>query len=83
LDTKQESTIVRVKDGNTVVMGGLIQTEKAKNENKIPILGDIPIIGFLFRGTFKFNQKKELVIFVTPHIVREGAERPLPEITVH
>ncbi len=83
LDTKQASTLVRVRDGNTVVIGGLIQTQKAKNDTKIPILGDIPLLGKLFTGTFRYNQRKELVIFVTPHIVREGAERPLPEISVH
>jgi type II secretory pathway component GspD/PulD (secretin) len=72
-----------VRDDNTVVIGGLIQTQKAKNDTKIPILGDIPLLGKLFTGTFRFNQRKELDIFVTPHIVREGAERPLPEISVH
>jgi MSHA biogenesis protein MshL len=83
LDTKQASTIVRVRDGNTVVLGGLIQTQKAKNDTKIPVLGDIPLIGKLFTGTFRFNQKKELVIFVTPHIIREGGERPLPTVSVY
>jgi MSHA type pilus biogenesis protein MshL len=80
LDTKQASTIVRLRDGTTVVLGGLIQTQKAKNETKIPLLGDIPLLGKLFTGTFRFNQKKELVIFVTPHIVRD-VERPLPAVT--
>ena len=83
LDTKQASTLVRVKDGNTVVLGGLIQTQKAKNDTKIPLLGDIPLIGKLFTGTFRFSQKVELVIFVTPHIVREGAERPVPTVSVY
>ena len=81
LDTKQASTLVRVRDGTTVVLGGLIQTQKAKNDTKIPVLGDIPILGRLFTGTFRFNQKKELVIFVTPHIVRESVERPVPPIS--
>jgi MSHA type pilus biogenesis protein MshL len=80
LDAKQASTIVRVHDGTTVVLGGLIQTQQAKNDTKIPLLGDIPLIGKLFTGTFRFKQKKELVIFVTPHIVREGAERPIPYV---
>jgi MSHA biogenesis protein MshL len=79
LDTKQASTIVRVRDGTTVVIGGLIQTQKAKNETKVPFLGDIPLLGKLFTGTFLFEQKKELVIFVTPHIIKEGVEQPLPE----
>jgi type II secretory pathway component GspD/PulD (secretin) len=83
LDTKQASTIVRVKDGSTVVIGGLIQTQKAKNDTKIPVLGDIPLLGKLFTGTFRYTQKKELVIFVTPHIVRDGTERPLPEVSVY
>jgi len=72
LDTKQASTLVRVRDGNTVVMGGLIQDQKAKSDKKIPLLGDIPWFGKLFTGTFRANQKKELVIFVTPRIIREN-----------
>jgi type II secretory pathway component GspD/PulD (secretin) len=71
LDTKQASTLVRVRDGTTIVLGGLIQTTKARNENKIPLLGDIPGLGRLFTGTFRFNEKKELVIFITPRIVNE------------
>ena len=55
----------------TVVLGGLIQTEVAKNLTKVPLLGDIPILGKLFTGTYDSKQKEELVIFVTPHIVRE------------
>jgi len=72
LDTKQASTLVRVRDGVTVVLGGLIQTEKAYNDKKVPVLGDIPGLGKLFTGTYRFKQKKELVIFVTPYIVREN-----------
>ena len=83
LDTKQASTLVRVRDGTTVVIGGLIQTQKAKNETKVPFLGDIPLLGKLFTGTFLFDQKKELVIFVTPHIIREGNERPLPQVRTY
>jgi type II secretory pathway component GspD/PulD (secretin) len=79
LDTKQASTLVRVHDGTTIVMGGLIQTENLTNEKKIPLLGDIPGLGKLFTGTFKYKQKEELVMFVTPHIVREDeTSAPLP-----
>ena len=78
--SKQASTLVRVRDGTTIVLGGLIQTEKVKSQKKIPLLGDIPWLGKLFTGTLNSNQKKELVIFVTPTIVREGAERPLPAV---
>ncbi|MGC8991671.1 MAG: type II secretion system protein GspD, partial [Verrucomicrobiia bacterium] len=69
LDTKQASTIVRVRDGMTVALGGLIHNESAKNLRKVPFLGDIPLFGKLFTGTYDARQKKELVIFVTPRIV--------------
>lgn len=84
LNIKQASTIVRVRDGNTIVIGGLIQTQKSKNLKKIPLLGDIPWIGsVLFTGTFDNKQKSELVIFVTPRIVRADepsakAQEPRP-----
>jgi type II secretory pathway component GspD/PulD (secretin) len=61
-----------MRDGTTVVLGGLIQTEEAKSDKKVPLLGDIPLLGKLFTGTYRFEEKKELVIFVTPRIVREG-----------
>ena len=80
LDTKQASTLVRVRDGTTIVLGGLIQTQKIKSDKKVPLLGDIPWLGKLFTGTFRSNQKKELVIFVTPTIIRDGEERPLPTV---
>ena len=65
-------------DNTTVVIGGLIQTENARNKKKVPFLGDVPLIGNLFTGTFDFKQKKELVMFVTPHIVHEGE----PSVTI-
>jgi len=80
LDTKQASTLVRVRDGTTVVLGGLIQTEKGNSEKKVPLLGDIPWLGKIFTGTLRYKQKKELVIFVTPRIVRDGTEPPLPTV---
>jgi MSHA type pilus biogenesis protein MshL len=81
LETKQASALVRVRDGTTVVMGGLIQTQVAKNLTKIPLLGDIPLLGKLFTGTFDSKLKQELVIFVTPHIVRdfEGSAKVPPD----
>ena len=69
IDIKQASSILRLKDGETVVMGGLIQTTSAKTVKKIPLIGDIPLLGKLFQGHFDFKQKKELVIFLTPRII--------------
>jgi MSHA biogenesis protein MshL len=70
LDIKQASSMVRVRSGETIVMGGLIQNSSAKAVRSIPIIGDIPILGVLFQGKSNARQKKELVIFLTPTIVR-------------
>jgi MSHA type pilus biogenesis protein MshL len=70
LDIKQASTLVRVQDGNTVVMGGLIQDEHAKVVRKIPLLADIPVFGKLFQGKVDIKAKKELVMFITPTIIQ-------------
>jgi MSHA biogenesis protein MshL len=71
IDIKQASTLVRVKGGETVVLGGLIQTATSKTTRKIPLAGDIPLLGKLFQGKFNAAQKKELVIFVTPTVIVE------------
>jgi type IV pilus assembly protein PilQ len=62
-----------VNDGQTVVLGGILETERRNNENKVPWLGDIPGLGHLFKTTSKTENKDELLIFVTPRILREGA----------
>ncbi len=67
-------TEVTVKDGDTVVIGGLIQDNKSTSNTKVPILGDIPIIGNLFRFHSVNNSRSELMIFVTPHVVTNEAQ---------
>ena len=69
INKRSANTVVVTPDGVPVVIGGLISNQKASNESKIPILGDIPLLGQLFRFTAKSNQKGELLIFLTPHIV--------------
>ena len=69
VSTTQAETSVTVKDGMTIVIGGLIRDERTSTVQKIPILGDIPILGEAFKKTDKQVKKKELVIFLTPHIV--------------
>ena len=69
LDIKQSSGLVRLRDGEMVLIGGLIQDEVSQTERKVPILGDIPWIGRLFKGTYTAKQKSELVIFLSPRIV--------------
>ena len=63
---------VRVKDGETLVIGGLIQENEEKKVSKIPVLGDLPIIGAAFRSSATTKQKTELVIMITPHIINDG-----------
>ena len=70
LDIKQVSTLVSVNDGDTIIIGGLIQSKTAKSVRKIPVLGDLPLVGKLFTGKFDAKKKTELVIFLTPSIVR-------------
>ena len=67
--TQMLETTVVVKDGTTVVVGGLIQDREAKTRKKIPVLGDIPILGSAFRTKTNDMNKTELVVFLTPHIV--------------
>lgn len=70
VDIKQTSSLIRIRDNSTVIIGGLIQNERHKTERKVPILGDIPILGYPFRGVFENKRRTELVIFITPTIVR-------------
>ena len=70
VDIKQTSSLVRIRENTTVVVGGLIQNERHKTERRVPILGDIPILGIPFRGVFENKRRTELVIFITPTIVR-------------
>jgi type IV pilus assembly protein PilQ len=74
IDTREITTQVLVNDGQTVVLGGILETERRDTVNKVPFLGDIPGLGYLFRSKAKTDNKDELLIFVTPKILREGAE---------
>ena len=74
IDTRQITTQVLVNDGQTVVLGGILETDKRDDVSKVPFLGDIPGLGVLFRKKSVTDEKNELLIFVTPKILREGAE---------
>jgi type IV pilus assembly protein PilQ len=73
IDTRQIITQVLVNDGQTVVLGGILDTTKSYSANKVPFLADIPILGNLFKSTIRINKKTELLIFITPKILREGS----------
>ncbi len=71
---RSAKTTVVAKDGETVVIGGLIQNRTVETVNKVPILGDIPVIGWLFRNTTKKIQKTNLLLFLTPYIIKSPAD---------
>jgi type IV pilus assembly protein PilQ len=80
-DPEERSTksTVRMKDGETVIIGGLIRNDISETITKLPVLGDIPILGALFRHKNKDkNRERELLVFITPHIVQE-TDKGLPQ----
>lgn len=72
IDTRKVNTQVLVDNGQTVVLGGIYQQDNRKTVTKVPFLGDLPLVGSLFRSTSLVNNKRELLIFVTPKILQEG-----------
>ena len=74
IDTRSADTVVVTPDGQTVIIGGLMQNQKTQTESKVPLLGDIPLLGNLFKRKIKTNTKTELLIFLTPHIVYEPSQ---------
>ncbi|HEY9851437.1 MAG TPA: AMIN domain-containing protein [Leptolyngbyaceae cyanobacterium] len=78
---------IRMRDGQTLILSGIIQDQDRTTINKVPILGDIPIIGALFRSTSRFNQRNEVIALVTPQIIDDSGSapfgyryRPSPEV---
>lgn len=72
IDTSSLTTQVLVSNAETVVLGGIYEQERKESVNKVPLLGDIPVIGYLFRNKSVDNNKRELLVFVTPKILSEG-----------
>lgn len=78
--TSEAETSIVVRDGVTIVLGGLIEEKKIKTVKKIPILGEIPILGIPFRNVSDDVKKTELVIFLTPTIISGDSSQPIPEM---
>jgi len=70
IDRRVANTTVTVKDGHTIVLGGLITTSDDVRERKVPVLGDVPILGNLFKRTTVDKERTELLIVLTPHVIR-------------
>ncbi|MEM7418935.1 MAG: type IV pilus secretin PilQ family protein [Pseudomonadota bacterium] len=71
IDTQEIKTQVLVENGETIVLGGIFQQTSSDGVTKVPLFGDLPVVGALFRNTSQLQQKRELLIFVTPKIVTE------------
>jgi len=80
IDIRQASSIVRVRDGATVVMGGLVQDSATTTHRKIPVLGDIPLLGRAFSGEYKTSERTELVFFLTPRIIKDASSEPTVKV---
>ena len=74
LTTQEAETNVMIKDGETLIIGGLLKDKKVKTKKKVPILGDIPLLKYLFSHNDEAVEKKDLLIFITPHIVTSAED---------
>jgi general secretion pathway protein D len=68
------TTTLTVKDGETIVIGGLVRSRITRSETKVPILGDIPLLGVLFRTRGDHTEKSNLILILTPHIIRDSTD---------
>jgi general secretion pathway protein D len=74
INTRSADTVVVTPDGQTIIIGGMIENTKSDSESKIPFLGDIPLLGNLFKHKIKSDERTELLIFLTPHIIQAPTE---------
>ena len=71
---RSATTTLTVKDGETIVIGGLVRTRVTRSETKVPLLGDIPLLGALFRTRGDHLEKSNLILVLTPHIIRDSSD---------
>ncbi len=71
IDTKHIKTQVLIENGGTVVIGGIFEMEETNQENKIPVLGDVPVVGNLFKNRTKESTKREMLVFITPKVITD------------
>jgi type IV pilus assembly protein PilQ len=76
IDTRQIESQVLIDNGQTVVLGGIYETDNSKQVQRIPFFSSLPIVGALFRHSHIVNKRRELLIFVTPHIIDQPADVP-------
>ncbi|WP_169169296.1 MULTISPECIES: type IV pilus secretin PilQ [Bacteria] len=71
IDTKHIKTQILIENGGTVVIGGIFEMEETNQENKIPLLGDVPVLGHLFKNNTKESSKREMLVFITPKVITD------------
>ena len=75
IDTKHIKTQILVQNGGTVVIGGIFELEETNQENKIPLLGDVPVLGNLFKSRSKASSKREMLVFITPKMISDSTAK--------
>lgn len=78
IGTRSAQTTVRVRDGEEILIGGLIRDEEGKDRNKVPLLGNIPLLRSLFSFSGRTGKSQELIILITPHIIAQSIESAAP-----
>lgn len=71
IDTREIQTTVQVSNGETVVLGGIYEGNKSTTINKVPLFGDLPVLGFLFKKSETIDNKRELLVFITPKVLKQ------------
>lgn len=72
IETKNVKSEVLIENGGTVVIGGIYEEEESTGEDKVPLLGDVPVLGYLFKSQSRVSSRKELLVFITPRIVSDA-----------
>jgi type IV pilus assembly protein PilQ len=72
IDTRNVTTQIAVNNGDTAVIGGIYEETISNTVNKVPFLGDLPLMGNLFKSTARSSEKQELLIFLTPRVIKES-----------
>ncbi len=87
VSTRSVNTTVRLNDGQTLILGGLVKNQETTFQYKIPFLGDLPLLGPLFRNSGKTRNKTNLIVFITPHIIKGDSnvdlEKELEKFEIH
>ena len=77
---RQVASVIKVKDGNHAILGGLISTTTGTEVHKVPLLGDIPLLEYAFKSESKTEETEELVIIITPHIIKNNRNLSLKDL---